>query len=255
MPSPFPGMDPYLESHHYWSGFHNEFLVYLNAALNRALPEGLVSRTQERCYVLPAEREIVPDALIVPTLRSVRAATLAPTERGAPTGSVIAYPQEHREAFIEIRAARSDEEVVTVIELVSPANKEQPGRDLYVRKQIDLLESRTNLVELDLLRAGKHLVAAPRELLLPFGPWDYLISLHRPARRYHYDFYSFTLRDLLPEVRIPLSPGLSDVLLSLQDIFTLCYDSGGYARAIDYSQTPDSKLSSEDLLWANALKS
>lgn len=246
-------MDPYLESRHRWAGFHNEFLVFLNAALNRVLPEGLVSRTQERCYVLPTEREFVPDAMVVPTPRPVRTGTLTPAERAAPTGSIVAYPEEHREAFIEILATGSDESVVTVIELLSPANKEQPGRELYVRKQIDLLESQTNLVEIDLLRTGRHLAAAPREQLLRLGSWDYFVCLHRPTKRYHYDFYFISLRDSLPEIRIPLTPSLPDAIVSLQEVFTLCYDSGGYARIVDYSLPPDPSLREIDQAWAASL--
>lgn len=247
-------MDPYLENRHRWAGFHNEFLVFLNAALNRILPEGFVSRTQERCYVLPTEHEFLPDAMVLPTISPSRAAVLAPAERAAPTGSVIAYPIEQREAFVEVVSVVDLDEVITVIELLSPSNKEVPGRDLYVRKQLDLLESNTNLVELDLLRRGQHLVAAPKELLLRHGTWDYLVSTHRPARRYHYDYYFLSLRQPLPEIRIPLSPNMPDIIVCLQEVFTLCYDSGGYARLINYSSPSDPPLAAQDRLWAEALR-
>ena len=39
MPSPFPGIDPYIESQHLWEGFHARFVTYLCDALNDVLPE------------------------------------------------------------------------------------------------------------------------------------------------------------------------------------------------------------------------
>lgn len=48
MPSPFPGMDPYLERPSRWSGFHKSFVVSLSFALNSALPETYVAEVDER---------------------------------------------------------------------------------------------------------------------------------------------------------------------------------------------------------------
>jgi hypothetical protein len=33
MPSPFPGMDPYLEAHNVWPGFHQKFASELSTEL------------------------------------------------------------------------------------------------------------------------------------------------------------------------------------------------------------------------------
>ena len=40
MPSPFPGMDPYLEDPAYWSDFHAAFLTYWRDAIADLQPEG-----------------------------------------------------------------------------------------------------------------------------------------------------------------------------------------------------------------------
>ena len=61
MPSPFPGMDPYLESPDYWRDVHSSFLVEVRVALNATLPPGFVARTEERLYVVEPDRSIYPD--------------------------------------------------------------------------------------------------------------------------------------------------------------------------------------------------
>lgn len=68
------------------------------------------------------------------------------------------------EGFIEIIDASSGNHVVTVIEMLSPTNK-TPGEGMedYRRKQREICASRTNLVESDLLRGGRHVLAVPRE--------------------------------------------------------------------------------------------
>ncbi|MGL6094387.1 MAG: DUF4058 family protein, partial [Fimbriiglobus sp.] len=38
MPSPFPGMDPYLEDPTYWGGFHTNLYTGIQRALNQTLP-------------------------------------------------------------------------------------------------------------------------------------------------------------------------------------------------------------------------
>ena len=62
MPSPFPGMDPYLESPTHWRGFHELYIASMTAVLNATLPEGFVANIDERLYVLFEQRPIYPDA-------------------------------------------------------------------------------------------------------------------------------------------------------------------------------------------------
>src|SRR5687768_12107125 len=48
MPSPFPGMDPYLEASGYWEDFHDSCLPFIRNALRRGIPEGYSVFIQER---------------------------------------------------------------------------------------------------------------------------------------------------------------------------------------------------------------
>jgi hypothetical protein len=48
MPSPFPGMDPYLESPRYWQDFHERFITIAAAGLQQQLPQRYRARISER---------------------------------------------------------------------------------------------------------------------------------------------------------------------------------------------------------------
>ena len=44
MPSPFPGMDPYLEDPAHWRGVHAALIVACYETLNALLPDGFIAR-------------------------------------------------------------------------------------------------------------------------------------------------------------------------------------------------------------------
>ena len=265
MPSPFPGMDPYLESPVHWRGFHAGLIFCINEALNAQLPPGFVSNIDERVYLVQPERALYPDVVLLQRPAAVPAppvpggggVALAVREEDAPLLLTV-YSDEMREGFIEVRTVGGDEEqVVTVIEVLSPANKApgSEGRDPYVRKQEQLLRSDVSLLEIDLLRSGAHTIAVPHAALqAEFGTWDYLVCLHRGGQRWDFEVWRSTVRARLPRgVRIPLTDEHPDVLLDLQAAFDHAYDAGPYKRRVDYRKEPDPPLSDEDAAWADAL--
>ena len=71
MPSPFPGMDPYLEDPHSWPGFHNKLAGEIEAALNQLIVPAYFAEIEERVYISdeedPGRRTIIPDVRILPT--------------------------------------------------------------------------------------------------------------------------------------------------------------------------------------------
>lgn len=241
MPSPFPGMDPYLEDRGLWRGVHHRLIAALAAALNAALPRDFVARIDVRLYVPEPERwEVVK----VEASADVDAHVLL---RG--------FPEEVREAFIEIIAVNEPGRVVTAIELLSPANKAPGlGREEYRRKQRDVLASETHLLEIDLLRGGEHTVAVPEQALRALhGPWDYLICLHRAGHKGQYEVWPRPLRQRLPRVLVPLTEGHAGVALDLQAALDRVYDGGAFDRSVDYRSDPDPPLSADDAASADAL--
>src|SRR5205085_836738 len=163
MPSPFPGMDPFIEDQE-WQDFHNRF--------NSAVSDELAQRVRPR-YVVRIERRIyvehyleAGDDVRWPDISVLWSGSDAPiagptTSAGtlaAPIECLLPSPQERRESYLVIREVPSLE-IVTVIETLSPSNKRasSDGREHYLEKRQEILSSRTNLIEIDLLRGGKRL--------------------------------------------------------------------------------------------------
>lgn len=129
MKSPFPGMDPYIESPYLWRGFHHLFISETTRELNRILPPEYVAAVDERVYVIPPQHSIYADVTLVrregempPQSNSARSAP----GRGASDATTLviaAYPEETTEGFIEVRTAAPEGVLVTVLELLSPTNK------------------------------------------------------------------------------------------------------------------------------------
>jgi hypothetical protein len=260
MPGPFPGMDPFLENTIRWRGFHGALISEICYALNRLLPQGFVANAEERCYIQSFEQMAYPDAVI---LRE-RAPDMARTEAHARLAVLERPPlvfeeasQEVSEGFVEITTVGDENEVVAVVEVLSPANKASgsEGRNEYIRKQTSLLESETHLLEIDLLRAGAHTVAMGRgPIATERAVFDYLVCLHRAGRdRRRFEVWPFTVRERLPEVLIPLTVGLPDVVLDLQPLFDRIYEGFQYRQILKYRREPEPPLSPADTVWADAL--
>lgn len=256
--NPFPGMNPYLEDPTLWRGVHNNLNTYFSAQLNRALPSAFVARVEERVYVVQDERDIYPDFSIyrrpdVP-VRPVSGGGTATLVRPSPGFSVHVEPAEVRERFIEIREARNDH-VVTVIEIISPANKANPaGREAYWRKQSEVLNSDVHLLEIDLLRSGPYILAVPENRVRNVAPrWDYLFCLHRGTERYRYTFWPVTVRERLPIVPVPLTEEAGEVSFDIQESINRLYDEGAFDRSLHYNEEPVPPLEGDDADWLDTL--
>lgn len=254
MPSPFPGMDPYLEAGPIFPGLHDRLIFCLGEILQPLLPKPYYAEIGDRVWVEATERAIGPDVTIRgPVSQPQRSPTVAVPP--APGAVLVTVPHdERREPFLELYAGA--DRLVTTIEILSPVNKApgSKGRDLYVRKQEELLGSQVHLVELDLLRSGEHTTAVPLERArAQTGPFDYHVCVHRFHRWEQFEVYPNRLRDCLPQVAIPLLPQDRDVLVALQAVFDRAYDAGPYTRRIDYGKSPQPPLSEQDAAWAAAL--
>lgn len=267
MPSPFPGMAPYLEARDIWQDFHDALAVEIRADLNRLLPEPYYARLQMRpeLGVVLGERDsrhIIPDVVVVH--RPERSEPVAPvheaprTEISPPTHlTVRTDPLRHH--VVEIRDAARNHKLVTLIEILSPSNKiPGPDRQAYVEKQQEILNSDANLIELDLLRAGDRILPYPglREAVEQLNA-DYLILVNRAAGRRgmvtDYELYPVTITEPLPCIPVPLHADDPDVPLDLQVMVNRAYDGGPYRRILDYSQPPDPPLPNRAAAWAEAL--
>ena len=256
MRSPFPGMDPYLEQR--WGDFHTRLVTYICDALQPRLPTDLRARIEERVYVEAPEngRQVVPDAHVYQTPRASRAATPPRKSDGGVAVAepiLLRYPTELTARFVQILDARSGGRVITVIEVLSPANK-VPGRGRreYRRKQREYFNGEVNLVEIDLVRVGRHTTLAMLDLVPPDKLTTYHVSIARLSRPDALEYYPLPLRQRLPVVRIPLRETDPDAALDLQSIVDTAYERGRYDD-IDYAQHLHPALDRADAEWAAQL--
>ena len=253
MPSPFPGMDPYIEDQE-WEDFHLLFVAELRRRLTPLLRPRYLVRAEEYVYLLRepgTERgRIRPDTLVVerrpPAPEAVRS--------GGPVGVLEApyslpLPQLewHRQVYLEVRRTDTGE-VVCVIELLSPFNKRGRDREEYLRKRVAVLQSAAHLVELDLLRGGQRL---PMDEPLPLA--DFYLFVSRAELRPLCGVWPLSIRDRLPELPIPLAAGDPDLRLDLQQVLDAVYDAAGYRDTLDYRRALHPPLAPEDQAWVDAL--
>jgi len=258
-------MDPYLERPARWTGFHVRLITYIGENLQPQLRPRYVAMVEERVFLETTGQERRPDVFVtesgLPSHLPLRAqpggggVAVAEPEVAVAEWEWIAAPdaQEVHEPYIAIYDVEG-REVVTIIEVLSPTNKMAgPGRREYLAKQREVLDSETNLVEIDLLRQGSHVLAVPAWEVARKGPADYLVCTRRPARPGGYEILRLTVRHPLPRLPIPLRAGEPDVVLDLAAAFTRAYDAGAYDLITDYTQEPEPPLSRADAAWADAL--
>ena len=253
MAGPFPGMDPWLEQPWLWGGVHTSLVTYLRDALQPLLGPKYVAAIEERLYVATADRIITPDIALRHDHGSRSSRTSATAVVEPDEAVVVEYvDDEVHEPYIEILTKNSDEQVVTVVEVLSPSNKDPgEGRSLYLKKQQEVLASPANLVEIDLLRAGSHTVAVRESDVLRAGSFDYLVAISRAQDRHKRSyFYARTVRDSLPRIAVPLQLGDADITLDLQPVLDKVYAAGVYDDRLQYSMPCIPRLRPDDEAWA-----
>ncbi len=255
MPSPFPGMDPYIESPMLWSDFHNDLASEIRAQLNRHIQPRYFARLTP--YVTYEIVEIGQTYGIRP---DVGVSQLQPSPAPSMTATAIITPplaeslvpfetplRFHR---VEIHATET-QQLVTVVEILSPVNK-RPSHQAYLayqRKRRDILRSEVHLIEIDLLRGGER---PPLERPVPTAPYYTILS--RQERRPRVDVWPIQLADRLPVLPVPLLAPDPDVPMSLGESVASVYERGAYAQQIDYTQPPPPPaLSEADASWVKTL--
>ena len=219
MPSPFPGMDPFLESPELWPVFQHAFIVSLGEALQSTLSERYRLRTGSRVY----GQELV---LFTSVVR-----------------------EEHREERLELRLRASDR-LITVVEMISPANRTTAtGRTEYLECRDRWRRQGANLVELDFVLQGQPCIDLAADGL---PEYDYLVCVSRARHKDRLEIYTATLQKRLPRIRLPLATDDRDTIVDLEMVFSRCYDRflDGY---VDYDQDLPVLLDEDDQRWVKEL--
>lgn len=258
MPSPFPGMDPYLEDPARWPGVHHWLITSICELLNAQLRPRYYTLVEERVYIsdeLDAGRSVmIPDVRVVKShdaaLERTQSTGVATAEVAEPI-VVDIIDLDIREPYVTL-IDRHDRSVVAVIEVVSPTNKVVggSGRESFERKRRETMNSSTHWIEIDLLRMGNTLAgfragAAKHE-------YAAFVSRYRTPRRLNL-LWPIRLAQQLPTITIPLKGDDPDATLGLQAVLTSAYDRSGYEFEIDYATDPSPPLDPEFHRWADRL--
>ena len=265
MPSPFPGMDPFLEANPLFQELHTQMLAEMQATLQpqlrpkyvarleRHLSEGSVWEVPEAAITLERKE---PDVTIV-SGRADRQPRGSTATLAAPTARTV---EELDADELEMRKQRRiviyvrdrPRLAVTGIELLSPGNK-QPGAiacERYLEKRASALHGGLHWVEIDLLRGGTRPM-----LPVPVPKWaDYLsyVAQATPTGWNHLA-YSWTLRDPLPRLPIPLL-GDDQAQIDLGACFASAYDRLAADDEVDYGgPPPPPPLKKHDAVWVDKL--
>ena len=257
MPSPFPGMDPYLEGPE-WRSVHAQLAGQIGLQLVPQLRPKYIVRP-EKVYILTApdpdrsrERRS-PDV----SVRRSDTATPAMVSAGGGAGgtAVLGRPSSLHLRFAEVEEVPqvtvniydvADRTLVVAIEVLSPTNKERSlGRAEYLAKRQRMFRSDAHLLEIDLLRSGPRMPMAD-----PIPPTDYCVLLSRADGRPLTEVWPVSVRQPLPAVPVPLLPGDPDATLDLQQVISTVYDAWAYDLELDYTRPPPVPLSSADAAWA-----
>jgi hypothetical protein len=253
MSNPFPGMDPYLEPH--WLDVHSSLVLCARNSLNRHLPEDLIASVEERVAIETEEgdeRTFGPDVRIFEPPASEAAILEEAGGQVATKYRLFAQFEPATERFIRVVEAGS-EQLVTVIEFVSPTNKRGRGLRAFRLKRKELVNAGVNFVEVDLVRAGDW-----KALLRPNHCPRKAVSSFRVTYRSRRDPGAVTLEPIplrvrLPKIGIPLRSKDPLVELNLQELLDETYVTGRYARRLDYRRELIPPLDAADAAWADAL--
>ena len=248
MPSPFPGMDPYLEAPDRWGGVHGALIFTLREMLTRQVAPRFFVDSEDSVYILapddPGRRLARPDIFVSETTST---AAGRPDQGRITAPLVLERPQpiEVRYPRLEVRDTR-ERRVVATVEVLSPVNKAPGsiGQTEFLRKRTRVMESSAHWIEIDLLRAG----ARPLEVE---GHGDYYALLHRADAGDRLEGWFAGLRDRLPTIAVPLLDDLPDVPLDLQEAIEMMYGRYRYDAGLDYDVPPPAPpLSASDAAWA-----
>lgn len=248
MPSPFPGMDPYLEGA-VWPDVHHRLATEISDRLMPMLRPRYVARIEIHNAI--DEDPSTEIGIVYPDVgvhraepRDVKAedGRLAP----AATPATLLVPLFE----VEVRLSRvnvievSSGHLVTAIEIVSPVNKHEPGRTAYVRKLHALRRAGIHVLEIDLLRRGRRSLSAAE-----IPATSYRMALMRSGTRSS-EIWTVGLRDPLPTLPVPLRGPDPDVSVNLGAALGAIYDRAAYDCSVDYTvDPPPPTLSDDERTW------
>jgi hypothetical protein len=265
MPSPFPGMDPYLETQPRWEIFHGWFIRKLaELALPKAASLGCWIDVERDVYGADPSGELVmvgeADQVITVSSSAAKGTTpgagVATLAVPRSVREIVVDPEEarqHRQNYLVVRENQKWPRALAVIELLSPANKSGNYAKLYNAKRAKMLAGRTHFMEIDFLRGGENPLRNPSSAEQP-TPYFVFVARKTALGRNEED-YPIRLQDCLPTIGLPLGDTRPDLPLDLAEAFGSAYDltTGGRPVAYRTEAIPEPILSPADEAWVTTL--
>jgi hypothetical protein len=257
-PSPFPGMDPYLQGR--WADVHAKLIAYIGEALTPLLPRDLRARSEERILLESIEGETLRRyrgdvAVVEAGVASARGLSVAAASGAATITPVIVEfsDESYVDRFVQIVDIANGGRVVTAVQVLSPWNK-AAGRlnDDYLRKVNDYARAAVSVVEIDLLRGSRARMIVTADDLPPDRRSAYSVCVRRGWLGHRWEVFPIPLRQRLPAIPIPLRQSDSDVLLELQPLIDRVYIAGGHDD-INYEEPLDPPLDHAETAWVAEL--
>jgi hypothetical protein len=254
MTSIFPGMNPYLEHPDLFPGLHHLLISEIARFLSPQLRPKYRVAVEVRTYETIDDSSLlvgIPDVIVksrqnVSETKNTNVAVAAPAPKSVTV--TVPMPINIKEGYLEVKEVGT-EKLITTIEILSPTNKRSgKGREAYQQKRQQVLGSRSNLVEIDLLRKGE-----PMPMFADNIESDYRILVCRGNRRPQADLYAFNIQDIIPAFSLPLRAGDSEPVIDLKALLNQVYEIYDYDLVIDYSQEPVPALAKADAAWADKL--
>jgi hypothetical protein len=163
---------------------------------------------------------------------------------------VVEVPEQETmtEEYLEV-VEIATHRVITVIEILSLSNK-RPGEDrqAYISKREKIFRTRTNLIEIDLLRQWAPMPFTFLQTNGGASHYRLLVKRGDQTRRAH--LYPFNVPDPIPVFSLPLQAGDVEPPVHLGAALQEVYDESGYGLRIDYNRPPVPPLSEADAMWA-----
>ena len=255
MPSPFPGMNPYLEQADVWEDFHQRLLTRAADSIAAQAGRKYIVKLEAKVYLHEiGNDERGGDERAFLGSGDIGLSHAGPDDNGGAAVDVIEAPvlvqipkvYEERSSSIEVRD-RERRTLVTVIEILSPTNNYSgPDREAFLAKRQNFIYSPVNYVEIDLMRGG------PRMPIREMTACDYCYFVHRAVDRMVAGFWPLGLREPLPPIPVPLRYPDADLSVDIQGLIHTVYDAAHYENYI-YAGRPEPPLSPADAEWARQL--
>jgi uncharacterized protein DUF4058 len=205
-----------IEQKRLWAYFHKDWLLQIREVLRPQLPRELAIFVESETVLISLgatepSAAFAPDLSVAGPDADVPVASLS--ERASATVLEVEEEFELFEQYSLLIRRAPENRVVAAAEILSPTNKGVFGlldKEKYLRKRDTYFEAGINLLEIDVLREGDHLLPPALDRLRSFNRTAWTVC-HAAGRR-RFRSWGWSATEPLPRVEWEVEPGLSTLI-------------------------------------------